>query len=162
MIAYEDLATGKRAMKTYDYMAEQLGSECIFTNQMWKFDVLGVPKLREMAAKDAAAAEIIIVSAHEGKPLPPEVTAWIDLWLSYETRASAIVGLFTGESSHTPARNYLADVAKRAKIEFFSQPGLWPGMAEAKHGWGRDEKAFTFLAGTMPETPSASHWGINE
>src|ERR1700722_6813752 len=98
VIAYEDLETGKRAMKTYDYMAEQLGEQCLFTNQMWKFDVLAVPKLREIAAKDAAAAEIIIISAHEGKELSADVKAWIEKWLSYHTHASALVGLFGAES----------------------------------------------------------------
>jgi len=52
VIAYEDLETGKRAMKTYDYMVEHLGDQCLFANQMWKFDVLAVPKLREIAAKE--------------------------------------------------------------------------------------------------------------
>src|SRR5215470_18066327 len=118
VIAYEDLETGKRAMKTYDYLVEHLGSQCLFANQMWKFDVLAVPKLREIAAKDAAAADIIIISAHEGNALPTEVKAWIDLWLSYKTQATALVGLFGGESVESPVREYLADVAAKAKIEF--------------------------------------------
>ena len=42
VIAYEDLETGKRAMKTYEYMVQQLGEQCLFANQMWKFDVLAV------------------------------------------------------------------------------------------------------------------------
>src|SRR3954467_9795368 len=84
VIAYEDLETGKRAMKTYEYMVQQLGDQCLFANQMWKFDVLAVPKLKEIAAKDAAAAEIIIVSAHEGNELPAQVKGWIELWSSYK------------------------------------------------------------------------------
>jgi len=57
VIAYEDFETGKQAKRTFDFLAEQLKDECQFTNQMWKFDVLNIPKLREMAAKDAAGAE---------------------------------------------------------------------------------------------------------
>src|SRR5262245_43572200 len=102
VIAYEDLETGKRAMKTYDYMIEHLGSQCHFKNQMWRFDVRAVPKLREIAAKDAAAADIIIISAHEGNALAPEVKAWIELWLSYTTQASALVGMFGAESIENP------------------------------------------------------------
>jgi hypothetical protein len=167
VIAYEDLETGKRAMKTYDYMVEHLGAQCLFANQMWKFDVLAVPKLREIAAKDAAAAEIIIVSAHEGNPLPAEVRSWIDLWLSYKTQATALVGLFGGESVDSPVRDFLAGVAAKAKIEFFCQPGLWPGKAD-KHdtttlAWERNEKTFSVLADVVQEDdPSVSHWGINE
>jgi hypothetical protein len=166
VIAYEDLETGKRAMKTYDYMVEQLGDQCLFTNQMWKFDVLSVPKLKEIAAKDAAAAEIIIVSAHEGKQLPAEVKGWVETWLSYKTQTAALVGLFGAESVENPVRNYLAEVAKRAKIDFFCQPGIWPGMG-AKHNaitstWERNDKTFSFLANAAQEDPAVSHWGINE
>lgn len=165
VIAYEDLETGKRAIKTYEYMVEQLGSQCLFSNQMWKFDVLAVPKLREIAAKDAAAAELILISAHEGKPLSKDVKAWIDLWLSYNTQASALVGLFGTEGVESPVRNYLADVAKRAGIEFFCQPGIWPGKAKgqsAARAWKAKENAFTYIPAGIVEGPAISHWGINE
>jgi len=166
VIAYEDLETGRRAMKTYEYMVEQLGGECLFTNQMWKFDVLAVPNLKEIAAKDAAAAEIIIVSAHEGRELPREVKGWIELWLSYKTQATALVGLFGTESVETPARSYLEETARRAKIAFFCQPGIWPGSvnepASAAHIWRQNDKSLSFLSDTMRDAPAISHWGINE
>lgn len=166
VIVYEDLETGKRAIKTYDYLVENLGDQCLFANQMWKFDVLAVSKLREIAAKDAAVADIIIIAAHEGNPLPPEVKAWIEKWLSFKTRASALVGLFGSESIDNPVRDYLAGVAKRAMIEFFCQPGIWPGPTN-KHdplglASGRNDKTFSLLANVMKEEPAASHWGINE
>jgi len=166
VIAYEDLETGKRAMKTYDYLVEHLGDQCLFANQMWKFDVLSVSKLREIAAKDAAAADIIMIAAHEGNQLPREVKAWIEQWLSYKTHASALVGLFGVESVDNPVRDYLAGIAKRAKIEFFCQPGLWPGRVE-KHdpmdlAWSRNEKTLSVLATVIKEEPTVSHWGINE
>ena len=166
VIAYEDLETGKRAMKTYEYMVQQLGDECLFANQMWKFDVLAVPKLKEIAAKDAAAAEIIIVSAHEGRELPASVKAWIDLWLSYKTEASALVGLFDAQTEANPVRTYLAAVARRAKIEFFCQPGIWPGSSVTRStnsiAQPLNNKTLAFLATTTQEVPSFPHWGINE
>ncbi|HWC61662.1 MAG TPA: hypothetical protein VHC44_18365 [Verrucomicrobiae bacterium] len=166
VIAYEDLETGKRAMKTYEYMVQQLGNECLFTNQMWKFDVLAVPKLKEIAAKDAAAAEIIIVSAHEGRELSAEVKSWIEMWLGYKTEASALVGLFSGQSETHPIRTYLADVARRAQIEFFCQPGIWPGAGATRStttlAHPRNDKMFPFLTTVTQEVQSFSHWGINE
>jgi len=164
-IAYEDLETGKRAMKTYEYMVRELGNQCPFSSRMWKFDVLALPRLKEMAAQDAAAAELIMVSAHEGKQLPTEVKAWMELWLSYKTQATALVGLFGNESINSPVRTYLADVARRAKIEFFCQPGIWPGSTDkhnaATQPWAQDHQSFAFL--NAAQEPSAvSHWGINE
>ena len=167
VIAYEDLETGKRAMKTYEYMVQQLGSQCIFANQMWKFDVLAVPKLKEIAAKDAAAADIIIVSAHESNELPNAVKAWTELWLTYKTGVSALVGLFDGEAAENPIRTYLAEIARRGKMEFFCQPGAWPGATNTTRSANSftspmNEKTFSFLANATLEVPSFSHWGINE
>jgi len=166
VIAYEDLETGKRALKTYEYLVQQLGQQCLFANQMWKFEVLASPKLKEMAAKDAAGADIIIVAAHDGYELPQDVKSWVDLWLSYNTEASALVGLFDGESAETPVRSYLSAVASRAGIEFFSQPGIWPGTTEKSHTATRStsigEKTLAFLANATQEVPAFSHWGINE
>ena len=166
VIAYEDLETGKRAMKTYEYMVQQLGDQCLFANQMWKFDVLAVPKLKEIAAKDAAAAEIIIVSAHANRELPTAVRDWIELWLAHKTEASALVGLFDANTIENPIRTYLTEVARRAKIEFFCQPGLWPGSAATRSASTlarpRNDKTFAFLANATQEAPAFSHWGINE
>src|SRR5262245_65262142 len=80
VIAYEDFETGKNAKKTYDFLVEHLGHECVFSNQMWKFDVLTLPKLKEMAISDAREADIIIISAHGNNDLPPQVKAWIEGW----------------------------------------------------------------------------------
>ncbi len=166
VIAYEDLETGKRAMKTYEYMVQQLGEDCLFANQMWKFDVLAVPKLKDIAAKDAAAAEIIIISAHGGRDLPAEVKSWIEMWLGYKTEASALVALFDGDTEFNPARAYLEDIASRAQIEFFCQPSIRLGSAQTRStttlAHPRSEKTFAFLTTATQEVPSFPHWGINE
>jgi hypothetical protein len=166
VIAYEDLETGKRAMKTYEYMVQQLGEQCLFANQMWKFDVLAVPKLKDIAAKDAAAAEIIIISAHAGRDLPAEVKSWIEMWLGYKTEASALVALFDGDTEFNPARVYLEDIASRAQIEFFCQPGVRPSGVHTRSATTlahpRGEKTLAFLTTATQEVPSFPHWGINE
>jgi len=168
VIAYEDFETGKRAMRTYDYLVQHLGEECGFRNQMWKFDVLSVAKLREMAVKDATAADIIIVAAHGADALPAAVKEWMEAVLAEQTNAIALVGLFDSEASigNSP-REYLVNAAKRGGMEFFSQPGLWPGKnpelrGEDEDGWERN-KAFSVLASVVQENnTTVSHWGINE
>ncbi len=165
VIAYEDLETGKRAIKTYEHMVAQLGEECLFANQMWKFDVLAVPKLKEIAAKDATTAEIIIVSTHGRRELPAAVKGWLELALSCKTESTALVGLFDGDATESPVRTYLADLAKRADIEFFCQPGIWPGSANTRSTSTLatpNNKSFAFLANVTQDAPAFSHWGINE
>lgn len=168
VIAYEDFETGKHAKRTYDFLAEHLGEDCIFHQQMWKFDVLAVPKLRDMAAKDAGTADLIIVSAHGRGDLPSETKSWIEMALSEKMNAIAIVGLFDREEyTDNPARSYLASVAERAHIDFFSQPGLWPkaeGTTTDQSHWEQNTKTLSTLVGLahQPTDKDVSHWGINE
>jgi hypothetical protein len=165
VIAYEDFDTGNHARKTYDFLARHLGDESRFRNQMWKFDVLGVPKLKQIAAKDAAAADVIIISAHGVNDLPPEVKAWIELWRKEKTRAMALVGLFdAAECASNPVRSYLENVAQRSGLEFFAQPGLWPAKNEDEMQPRISEpaKALSVLANLVQQDKEISRWGINE
>lgn len=160
LIAYQDLETGKHAKMTYDYLQENLGRECTLTNQMWKFDVMNIPKLREIAIKDATQADIIIISSH-GEEFPEPVTKWIESWLMQGTSALALVALFdkVEESNNSPlaTRSYLAEVAKRGGMEFFAQPDQWPGRSRAVTA-----KTLSTLAGAVHRDVAIPHWGINE
>src|SRR5882757_884128 len=82
LIAYDDFAAGKLAMETRHIFAGQFGRDCEFHDNMWKFDALQIPKLREIAAAEAAEADIIIIAAYEGGRLPPEVVSWMELWVA--------------------------------------------------------------------------------
>jgi hypothetical protein len=167
VIAYEDFETGKNAKKTYDFLVEHLGNECVFSNQMWKFDVLSLPKLKEMAIGDAKEADIIIISAHGNNDLPPQVKGWIEQSLAEKLHAIALVGLFDSESyvqNHASA--YLAGVARRGGMEFFSQPGVWPGVDKgaafvAVEGH-RADKTISVLAEMVQQDSSNSHREIDE
>jgi hypothetical protein len=132
---------------------------------MWKFDVLALPKLREMAARDAAEADIIIVSAHGAIELPTEVKLWAEEWLAEKHHIIALVGLFDPkEYLNNPVREYLADIARRAGIEFFSQPGAWPGKEKgfSARDWKQNGKTFSVLSELMSQDKNNSHWGLND
>jgi len=170
VIAYEDFETGKHGKKTYDFLVQHLEEECRFDNQMWKFDVLGISKLREMAAKDALMADIIIISCHGTHELPPQVKAWIDSWACGESNAIALVALLGDagyESGCNQIRDYLAQVARRARMEFFAQPNdlavkRFDESIALERGRKRDEKTLSALAGVIQREPSFPRWGINE
>jgi len=170
VIAYEDFETGKQAKETYDFLVNNLRHECRFDNQMWKFDVLGISKLREMAAKDALMADIIIISCHGTHELPPQVKAWIDSWACGESNAIALVALLGDagyESGCNQIRDYLAQVARRARMEFFAQPNdlavkRFDESIALERGRKRDEKTLSALAGVIQREPSFPRWGINE
>src|SRR5215471_376015 len=110
VIVYEDFEAGTHAKKTYDFLAANLGHDCQFSYQMWKFEV-SIPQLREIAAKDSANADLIMLSCHEHN-LPPEVMAWLELWLGETNHAVALVALSTEPELVATAevREYLASV----------------------------------------------------
>jgi hypothetical protein len=176
VIAYEDFETGKNARRTYDYLAHHLGRECRFNNEMWKFDVLGIPKLRELAVRDVRTADLIIISCHGGSPLPNQVKSWIELWLTEEVSTIALVALFDSPVDASPetrkALDYLADVAKRGNLEFFAQPDHWPGRHELlpviQLSPARDSapnhhtSTSSALPGFSHRVEIFPHWGINE
>jgi hypothetical protein len=173
VIAYEDFETGKHAKKICDFLTENLGPDCHVNNQMWKFDVLGLPKLREMAAKDAAAADIIIISCRGESDLPEPLKAWIELWLAEKGGALALVALFDRPQDHLfqsrVVRDYLAGVARRGHMAFFAQPEE-DGLGEINeeehlkfaHGLKREDRASSALAGAVYRDHNFPRWGINE
>jgi len=165
VIAYEDLEAGKQAKKTYDFLAGNLGREWRFSSQMWKFEVLGMPKLLEMATSDAAAADIIIISCGLAGGLPREAKCWLERCLEAGTNAIALVYLYevSGESDAQAeaAQQYLVDVASRAQMEFFAQP--YHAVTPAPFARSA-EPEMAMLPSWAEADPELSYprWGINE
>lgn len=168
VIAYEDYETGKHAKRTYDFLSDTLGSECDFASQMWKFDVLGIPKLREMASADAAAADLVVISCH-GDELPESARRWIESWLPGPGKPLALVALFDRrpeDATGTPAvRDYLADVARRGHLEFFAQPNEWPGnpaQRESASARCKNRRTLSTIAGVIQRDTPAFRWHSSE
>lgn len=172
VIAYEDLDTGRQAKRTYDFLVENLGRDCEFISQMWKFEVLAVAKLREMARLDAVKADIIIVSCHGSNALPDHVKEWIETWAVEQSEAMALVALFESGSEEQDqfraTRDYLMGIANRGKMGFFVQSGKWsaPEMEKEAKPADADEgpagRAFNPLGGAAQRDVTFPRWGINE
>jgi hypothetical protein len=170
LIAYEDFESGKHAKETYDFLAHNLGGECQLTSQMWKFDVLSIPKLRDIAVRDATLADIILISSH-GDPLPDHVLKWAESWGMDGTQALALVALFDRPERQSRSlkavREYLADLAKRGQMEFFAQPNYWPGAAYknspffVEPGSVQSRLNLSPSRGAVPGD-TVPRWGINE
>ncbi|HOX57051.1 MAG TPA: hypothetical protein P5205_00295 [Candidatus Paceibacterota bacterium] len=120
---HEDSATGARAEDFCTTLIRCLGRDCPVTKEMWLLTELRTTQLRAIAAKDAAAADLVIVSVHHAETLPAEVKKWIDLWLKQRSKRPAVLlalfdPLYLGTSSSIQA--YLRDVAKRGDMEFLA------------------------------------------
>ena len=171
VIAYENFETGKQAGRLYDTLIERLGKECHFRNQMWKFEVLGIPKLREMAANDVMTAEIVIIACR-GTELSDDVKAWIELWVGeVGNRPLALVALFDCPPKDAvltrDTRNYLESVALRGQMEFFVQPDEASPARRLPDPFTFNRSVptdltLTALAGVVQRDAGSTRWGINE
>ena len=123
-VVYEDSATGARADDFYQTLIRCLGRNCEFTKEMWLLTELRTVQLRAIAAREAASADLVIISVHHAEALPDEVKSWIDLWLKQRSsRAAVLLALFDppylGPSGSIQA--CLHEVAKRGKMEFLAR-----------------------------------------
>jgi hypothetical protein len=123
---FEDVATGKRGKQVFDYLGSHLGSDFEFNHQVWKLDVLATPSLRELAAKDVAEADILIISVRGDRHLAPEVKSFLDLWVGQRGTPIALVALFDPDQKHSETalttRHYLEQMARLGQMDFFSEP----------------------------------------
>jgi len=171
VIAYEDFDTGKHAKRTYDLLVENIGQDWHFTNQMWKFEVLLLPKLRDIAVEDAARADVIMISSR-GHDLPDHVKSWIESWLAAAYDPLALVALFghprEAAGHRNVSRGYLADVAKRGNMEFFAQPDVWPchfSPETVGRAWSESrftDKALSTVLGAFQRDANTPRWSLNE
>jgi hypothetical protein len=119
--AFEDALTEARVNEFCQTLGRQLGEKCEVTQQMWLFNELRVPQLRNIAAGEAARADLIIISAHHAQSFPGEVKGWVDSWLGHKgSRPVALLALFDPvyQGDSTALQSYLKEVAKRGKMEF--------------------------------------------
>jgi hypothetical protein len=172
VVAYEDSEAGQHARNVCDYLIERLGPNCRLIGPMWGFDVLGIPECRELAAKGAASADIIILSSHGLGDLPGDVKAWIELWLRDKGDLQTLVALFdrprNQPDQYWPIQDYLASVAERGQIRFFAEPDAWPGKGPYQIALPLEPR-FEGSAGALLHSDAmtnmsrdAAHWGINE
>ena len=123
---FEDVATGKRGKQVYDYLDSHLGEDFEFNHQVWKLDVLSTPSLRDLAAKDVAGADILIISVRGDRSLLPEVKSWLDVWVGQRGSPIALVALFDPQfknyESAREIKRYLEEVSETGQMDFFCEP----------------------------------------
>ena len=121
---HEDSATGARADEFCQTLYRCLSRDCKITREMWLLTELRTPQLRSIAAREAAAADLVIVSVHHAETLPKEVKTWIDLWVKQKRSRPAVLlalfdPLYLGTSGSIQA--CLREVAQKGKMEFLAR-----------------------------------------
>ena len=154
VVVCEDPASAPRACALLDRVGRQAGAEGRLIYSWWTFGVLASASLRQLAASEAAAADMLIVAAREGPKLPEAIKDWISLWLAtgeYHPRPRALVALLEPDKKHNgAAQGVLSDLkhlAEEDAVDFFANGD--------EVGWG------TVLARGSAPPPGNSSWSAS-
>ena len=125
MIACEDSGTAAPACEVLELVERNLKNEGRLNYLWWNFEVLAIPALRELAAAEAAAADMIIIGIHESRELPPVVTDWMHQWLPLrKDRPGALVAVLDSDLNKPVASQglltQLEQVAALGQMSFFA------------------------------------------
>ena len=121
LATFEDSVTGMRVKEFCQGLARTLGQECQIIEHVWLFSTFRLRELQEIAAEEACASDLVIISVHQAESLPDEVKSWIDLWLRQKgTHRAVLLALLDPayEGSSSSIRRYLQEVARRGGMEF--------------------------------------------
>lgn len=168
VMAYDDFASGKRAMDACHFLVSQFGGGAELRSTMWKFDVLRSTKLNQIAVDDAIEADVIIVANARNGGLSDAVKTWIAGWVPRKGgQAATLVALidFTGEDVQAAvlAQAFLKDAAAEAKIDFLPQEIPFPESSLPPVSVAQAAEA-PRKASIPPHsrTPMLEGWGIND
>jgi len=130
VVAYDDFAGAVRARQLTTRLAVQVTPVMGINSDSWRFDFLGHPRLRERAAAQAAAADIVIIAADGCAELPAHVKAWLECWLRRRKAGdAALVALLDPEATSVgqplPLIDYLRQMTERSGLDFFNNAGGW-------------------------------------
>lgn len=127
LVTYEDFSTGNLALSVFDRIFPGFNPVFAFsTRNVWKFDLLEIAPFREMAALEAAHADMIIISAHATAELPAAVKRWMEAWIKKRnSEPGALVILLEGHRQRGMLDDrmeaYLQTCALRGGMDLFVQ-----------------------------------------
>ena len=125
VIAYDDVAARKRAMRMLADLGKDLGNDIEFQLLPWSFDLLADMDWREVAAHDAVKADILIIATSSTNPLPSAVERWAKATISQKRgTAAAVVALFASDENPDGAGSSrleaIRTAARQAGLDFFA------------------------------------------
>jgi hypothetical protein len=125
VVAFDDAeSSSSAALKTCDYVISQLGGDIQVRRKVVNFDGATSPRSRAAAAKDAARADMVILSTRDHAALPSDMQAWLDEWTAHRSAdEGALVAIFNGKDRHSArngVRDQLAQLAQQMHMDFFT------------------------------------------
>lgn len=135
-IIYEDRAAGLRAKLFADSLAAAIRHEGDFPIAMWRCELLDLPEMVDLASRETADAEFVILSLRGDVSLPVATKHYVEAWLGKIVgKQAGLVALFDPKRGDRrivgSVCSYLQHVTSAAGVTFFSQQSLAPIRASA-------------------------------
>jgi hypothetical protein len=127
---FEDSVTGMRVKEFCQGLSRNLGEQCQIVEHVWLFNTLRLRELQEIAAEEASASDLVVISVHQAEGLPDDVKNWIDLWLRQKgSRHAVLLALLDPpyEGGAAPTEAYLQEIAARGGMEFLVESTEFTG-----------------------------------
>jgi len=168
VIVYDDAATRARAMAACDCLIQQCWAELEFDFQWWRTDFLTDEMLAELAAEQAAHADVVIVGCDPQRDFSAPLRDWFENWAARrQGRDGALLNLM---SESTPSgsgwRNeqFLRDIARRAMLDYLTpaepvQGELPASFEEAERRANLHSSLLDEILNQPPRPPS---FGLND
>jgi hypothetical protein len=124
VIVYDGTNAVSRAKNFVSGLVRQFGDDFGFRCNLWRFDVLGLPRVRTAAARAGDAADLLIVSASSDTDLPLPVKDWLNWCADGKTHGSAaLVALLEShgrlDDVQCPTCQFLQSTADRSLMDLF-------------------------------------------
>ncbi len=125
VIAYEDLAAGKRAMSLISQLGKDFGDDIQFEPLPWSFALLADVDWRTVAACDAVRADILIIATSAVGPLPVAIGRWAEDAIGGKRGTSAAVVALFGPDEYpdgvgSSRLEAIRRMAEGAGLDFFA------------------------------------------
>jgi hypothetical protein len=170
VMLYEDLSTGLRGKGVLDCAARLLPGSPHFNLAIWRFDVLRVAIVRELALHKASVADVVMLSAHGGKALPKVVLRWLRHWLGRkrDEPCALMISLNQDSRDSASAAQIISSLQAEANT---SGVAVFPHFSKTSHFEDKptvqsDQRRVhihpTRLDDHWHWPELQSHWGINE
>lgn len=170
VLVYENLVTGRFAMQTYTELVRDWGAEFTLQFDLWRFDVLALPAVRDCAARQAAGADLVIVAGRPNAELAPALEEWAAQWQNARSVADGALLALTYPEAQTGTatgslHRYCENLSARAQMDFIGRrsdcagAGWKPGVARLPE---RAHRLSPLLEEILQRSVPVPHWGINE
>ncbi len=170
LILYKDLGTALRAKRLLDLLPDKFRADTDLSTKLWRVDLLTDPLLRERAAIEAAASDVIILSLHGAGGLPAPVTDCLGRWLNHKPDRPCAVGLLLDpEPAAAGASN--ATIMAVERIAEAGHADLFYGFCEVPRSEleaalrairERTHRSSAALEASLWHYRPSPRWGINE